>query len=458
MNKKKAPRLPNVALCISMALMVGSLSLPVWADNVLSVSNTLNNFTSDNLNGDNQDYTNYDEVRVTTTDPGRTGNPLSGFGIYLDGGNYKFHDLFISTTGAGAHGILSGLVGGSIIMDDFTVHTDQPLSSGSSSTFADGIRLNPSSGSTVVINNNASINIGRVGNGISVYTADSTGAVNSVVVNGNANIQTMSPVTSSGYYAVFAGKYNSGSQGRAIVELNGNSTIQSLGYGVVADGGATISLNNATVEVSGPLRALYARAGTLISGAPRSAIINLGGDITLTANGAAAALAHSGGIIRSWDYVNDVATSGVYNIEGNLIASDHGLIDLSMANGSLFTGRTIYSDSPSFSASTLNLRIDGPDSIWTMTDNSLLTSLTLDNRSTLRYGRVADISTDAFILGSGGGVVDTNGFNNTLNSIISGDGALSKTGAGTLLLTGVNTYTGGTSVQEGTLQLDPTYS
>ncbi|MFG1428206.1 autotransporter domain-containing protein [Roseixanthobacter glucoisosaccharinicivorans] len=43
--------------------------------------------------------------------------------------------------------------------------------------------------------------------------------------------------------------------------------------------------------------------------------------------------------------------------------------------------------------------------------------------------------------------------NYTLSSVISGNGSISKTGAGTLILTGANTYTGGTTISAGTLQI-----
>ncbi len=47
--------------------------------------------------------------------------------------------------------------------------------------------------------------------------------------------------------------------------------------------------------------------------------------------------------------------------------------------------------------------------------------------------------------------VDTNGFNATLSGVLSGDGALTKAGAGTLTLAATNIHAGGTSIDGGTL-------
>jgi len=76
--------------------------------------------------------------------------------------------------------------------------------------------------------------------------------------------------------------------------------------------------------------------------------------------------------------------------------------------------------------------------------------ITLDG-GTLQYG--AGFATGRVLaLGAGGGGVDTQAHNATLNGVVTGTGALTKLGAGTLTLTGSNNYGGGTTVSGGTLQ------
>lgn len=61
-----------------------------------------------------------------------------------------------------------------------------------------------------------------------------------------------------------------------------------------------------------------------------------------------------------------------------------------------------------------------------------------------------------FELGTGGGKVDTNGFDATMSRAISGAGTLTKNGAGTLSLTTANTYSAKTTVNGGTLRVTGT--
>ncbi|MFM0734713.1 autotransporter outer membrane beta-barrel domain-containing protein [Paraburkholderia sediminicola] len=62
-------------------------------------------------------------------------------------------------------------------------------------------------------------------------------------------------------------------------------------------------------------------------------------------------------------------------------------------------------------------------------------------------------STRAITLAAGGGTIDTQSFDTTLAQAVSGTGALTKTGSGSLLMTGVSTYSGPTTVAAGTLAI-----
>ncbi|NMM03293.1 autotransporter outer membrane beta-barrel domain-containing protein [Paraburkholderia sp. RP-4-7] len=62
-------------------------------------------------------------------------------------------------------------------------------------------------------------------------------------------------------------------------------------------------------------------------------------------------------------------------------------------------------------------------------------------------------STRAITLAAGGGTIDTQSFDTALTQPVSGTGALSKAGSGSLLMTGVSTYSGPTTVVAGTLAI-----
>ena len=63
------------------------------------------------------------------------------------------------------------------------------------------------------------------------------------------------------------------------------------------------------------------------------------------------------------------------------------------------------------------------------------------------------------LTGSGGnGNINTGGYSVAFSTVLSGPGGLNKGGAGVLMLTAGNTYTGGTTISAGTLNLDFAYS
>ncbi|MCP1171756.1 autotransporter outer membrane beta-barrel domain-containing protein [Ralstonia chuxiongensis] len=80
-------------------------------------------------------------------------------------------------------------------------------------------------------------------------------------------------------------------------------------------------------------------------------------------------------------------------------------------------------------------------------------ALTFNGGTLQLTGNVDVAATRAIDITNANGTIDTQGFTSTVSQGISGVGALTKAGGGTLVLAGDNTYQGGTTVAAGTLQL-----
>jgi fibronectin-binding autotransporter adhesin len=74
------------------------------------------------------------------------------------------------------------------------------------------------------------------------------------------------------------------------------------------------------------------------------------------------------------------------------------------------------------------------------------------NGGTIQADGSLNINAPGTIL-AGGGTIDTNGSNGTISSALGGTGALTKFGAGTLDLTGTNTFSGGAVLEGGELAI-----
>jgi T5SS/PEP-CTERM-associated repeat protein/autotransporter-associated beta strand protein len=91
----------------------------------------------------------------------------------------------------------------------------------------------------------------------------------------------------------------------------------------------------------------------------------------------------------------------------------------------------------------------GPGALEIGADANLIGALGFDG-GTLRAIADTSFASDAS-LATGGMIVDSNGFNSTLNGRLSGPGGLTKVAAGAIVLANANTYGGPTAVNAGTL-------
>lgn len=137
------------------------------------------------------------------------------------------------------------------------------------------------------------------------------------------------------------------------------------------------------------------------------------------------------------DGVNYTATiDSVIRGTGGLNKGDLGTL--------ILTGDNTYSGGTTITSGTL--QVAGDNNL-----GAADTGITF-NGGTLKYGEAFDTARQV-TLESGGGTFDTNGHNVSLLTEVEGNGQLTKTGKGSLTLTLDNTYTGGTTINQGVLQL-----
>ncbi|MDO9488637.1 MAG: autotransporter-associated beta strand repeat-containing protein, partial [Sphingomonadaceae bacterium] len=148
--------------------------------------------------------------------------------------------------------------------------------------------------------------------------------------------------------------------------------------------------------------------------------------------------------IGNWLAVNGTTTpgSGVINQTGgtlrigsatNLYLSGSGNGTYNLLGGALEIGGT-----------SLNANYNGHGGSY---------QLNLGGGTVRASGTALTATVNATLLDDTQSTIDSNGLGVTWAGVLSGDGALAKAGAGTVTLTGSNSYAGGTTISGGTLQI-----
>ncbi|MDT8702910.1 autotransporter outer membrane beta-barrel domain-containing protein [Kluyvera ascorbata] len=379
MMPKPLERKP-LALCITTALLMSNFYCASTHAETFLANTTLYYYGSGNSNGNRSDFTNYDEVNITTTDRGTTSGGLKGWAIYMNGENYKFNDLTVKTTGMMADGIHTKNGGGNIVIENYNA-----ITSGYSS---DGINLGRelnANYSRVTVNNET--NIKATGMGVRANASiNNANAVATITLNGPTTIETTSAGSTVAGYAVYAGQDTEANstavKGKAEIFLNGDSTLKTVGksaHAVYARAAGTVSLGNVNISAMGDLaNGLFASSSSAGQQAAiylaKDAVINVGTGSAVYASGAEA-------LVKSYDIDSGTEVAGVYLINGNIVADNDGQVSLHMADGSVFTGITNSNQlaTSAANAGDIALQIDGSNSLWKMTGDSVLSSLTLNN-------------------------------------------------------------------------------
>lgn len=179
-----------------------------------------------------------------------------------------------------------------------------------------------------------------------------------------------------------------------------------------------------------------------------------------------ATINHTGGTItntvsetqiseRTVNVTNWMASGGVGNF-GDLQVGRAGVATLTMSGTANYTATTVRLAVDGTASGVLNLNGGS------LTANSVSEgagSGTINFRGgTLRAGAasmdfIAGFEAGDVVIHAGGAVIDTNAFDVRITLALTGDGGLAKIGAGTLTLTGANTYLGDTAIEGGVLSI-----
>ena len=224
----------------------------------------------------------------------------------------------------------------------------------------------------------------------------------------------------------------------SFTQSSGTDTVYALNLGYAASGNGTYNLNGGTLIVSA------------ISGGPGAAAFNFNGGTLQAAHAFSIALpmtfATPGGnaTIDTGGYA--VTLSGQLSGPGGLIKIDTGTLTLAAAN--TFSGNTLVSGGTLALANTAALQ---NSAVTVNTTNGLAFTGAgayqlgaLGGSGSFALNNTAGTSGIALSVGAGGA-------SGTFSGSLAGSGSLAQVGSGTLLLTGSNSYRGGTSVSGGML-------
>ncbi len=218
--------------------------------------------------------------------------------------------------------------------------------------------------------------------------------------------------------------------------------------GLTADGAGTLVLTNTGNSFTGGVAitngTVSVSSDSNLGNSANALALNNGTLQTTATFGSARGVTVAGNGTFDVTNANTFTASGIIGGAGSLTKSNTGTLVLSGAN--TYAGPTNILDGTVRVATNGNLGAVAGGITFGGTAGS---NAILQTTGAVTFGN------RGVTLNTGGGTVDTNGFNSSLAGVVTGAAGnpLNKTGAGTLTLTGASTYLGQTNVNGGTLQV-----
>ncbi|EMF4076426.1 autotransporter-associated beta strand repeat-containing protein [Salmonella enterica] len=437
----------------------------------------------------------------------------SVYGVYLDSARSKGHTLNNQAGGAISantavaingngntitnQGKMTGVSDGLLISGNNNIVT----TSGGEISGKNGIRVSKGSGNQITAKSGSKITATSTGisiaSGNNQVTTESGSAIvakdNGILINSGANnVTNGGSITATGSSNSYGIQYNSGASGTitntgtitttgkgvgdasvyahgGAVTINNSGTMDSSVFGVYVTTGHTLNnlaggsiTANTAVQLNGNNNTL-ANAGAILGDTNGVTISGSGNTLTSQGKitgGTNAVLINSGSKNNTITLNTGTEISGSITDDNNSASANNNLIlDGEGTLGSSISGLNSVTSSGDWTlaGATMNLSGTTNSALWVKSGTLILNGAMTAKGATVDSGTTLQIGNGGTLGAFNGDIVDngTLTFNRSdaaaYGSVISGSGNVVKQGGGELTLSNNNSYSGGTTIAEGTL-------